>query len=109
MKKVFVFLLIWIGLAAVAWIYGLTQMPSSIREWVLFFLVGPLAFLLASLLFEGLGLLFMRLPGIRHVLVYAERRGEGRELSGLRVLTYLCTSLVGIGLVLAAVWLWHRL
>lgn len=108
MKKAIGFFVIWFGCAAMYWLYFLRRVPESPTEWLLLLVAGPPAFVLASAIAEGAGEVYKRLPGIRHLHSFAERRSVGQEVSALRILVYLVTVLIGIGLVLLATWLWHK-
>lgn len=109
MKKAIGFIAIWLAFAALYWLYFLRRVPESTTEWLLLIVAGPPAFLLASAIAEGAGEVYRRLPGIRHLHSFAEHRSVGQEVSALRILVYLVTALIGIGLVLLVTWLWHKL
>jgi hypothetical protein len=108
MKKLVGFLAIWFLFAGMFWLSFLRRAPASTGEWLLLILAGPPAFLLANLLAEGVGEAYKRVPGIRHLHSFAERRTVGQEISGLRILVYLSTTLLAIALVVVAAWLWQR-
>jgi hypothetical protein len=70
-------------------------------------LAGPPLYLLLGAFGELLGLAYSRFPGVRQGNEFIERRTSSQSLSGVRVLWYLLTSLLAIGIVLVAVWLYR--
>jgi len=107
MKKIAWFLAIWLTFAAMFWLWFLRRVPESLVEWLLILLAGPPAFLLASLVGEAAGEGYKRLPGVKHLHAFAERRTVGQQVSGLRIVVHLCTTLIAIGLVILLTWLWR--
>jgi hypothetical protein len=109
MKKIAGFLAVWFVFVAMYWLYFLRRAPESLSEWLFLLLAGPPAFILISLVAEGLGEAYKRLPGVRHLHAFAERRTVGQETSGLRILVYLITTLIAVAVVIFATWLWRLL
>ncbi|MDM7950368.1 hypothetical protein [Hydrogenophaga sp.] len=106
-KLTFSLLLIWlfVGLAAAyaLWAFEL-QGPT---KWLLYLLAGPPLYLFLSGVGELLGEAYSRLPGIRHGNEFIERRTARHPVSGLRILWYLFISLLVIGVVVAAMWVYR--
>jgi hypothetical protein len=107
-RKLAGFLALWCLCVALAWFYFLRRTPQSSLEWLLLLFAGLPAFLLASFVGEALGLLFGKLPGVRHLHGFAERKTVGKGVSSLRVFVYLCTSLLALAGVVAVTWLWRQ-
>ena len=107
MKKIASFAALWLAFVALAWLCFLRRVPQSPLEWLLLLLAGPPVFILASMIGEVIGEAYKRLPGIRHLHTFTERRTVGQKLSGLRVLVYLFTTLIGVALIIVASWLWR--
>lgn len=107
-KKLTVSLLVvWllVGLAAAYALWAFQ--PQGAAKWFLFVLAAPPLYLLLSGVGELLGEAYSELPGIRQGNEFIERRTASRPVSGLRVLWYLFTSLLAIGTVVAAAWLYR--
>ncbi len=104
-RKLSAVVLLWLLLAGWVWLTMYRGTPSSIGEWLLLLAIGPLTFLVASLIGEGAFAVYARLPGIRHLHEFAERRGDGRALSWLRLGIYLMTIIAFVCVIVAAAWL----
>jgi hypothetical protein len=100
-------LLVWllVGLAAAYALWAFQ--PQGVAKWLLYLLAGPPLYLLLSGVGEFLGDAYSRLPGIRQGNEFIERRTASRSLSWFRVLWYLFTSLLAIGAVISATWLYR--
>ena len=101
-------LAIWVGLVFLVWLAWLPHLPQKPSEWLLLLLIGPPAYVLLALVGEALGLGFRALPGVRHLHRFAERRTETRSFSWLRVLAYLCTTLLALSILGAVAWALNR-
>lgn len=100
-------LLVWllVGLAAAYAVWAFQ--PQGPAKWLLYLLAGPPLYLLLSAFGELLGLAYLKVPGVRQGNEFIERRTASQSLSGVRVLWYLLTSLLAIGIVLVAAWLYR--
>ena len=96
--------IVWFALVGVAWLTFLRRVPSSPLEWLLLVAPGPVAYLVASALGEGVYEIYGRLPGVRHLHTFAESRASGRQLSWLRIGVYLATTLAFCGIIGAIAW-----
>lgn len=105
-KKLTIWLLLaWLLLALVSGYVLWAYQPQGPTKWFLFLFAGPPLYLILTGAGELLGEAYARLPGIRQGNEFIERRTAGRSLSMLRVLWYLFTGLLVIGIMLATTWL----
>ena len=104
-SKLYGAVIVWLLFVVLAWVLLLRRMPSSPLEWLALVVLGPPAYFLASLVAEGAFDVYNRLPGVRHLHAFAERRAVGKEVSWLRVGVYLVTFLVLFGIIFFVAWL----
>lgn len=107
-KKLAIWLLLaWLLLALVSGYVLWAFQPQGPTKWALFLVAGPPLYLLLTGVGELLGKAYARFPGIRQGNELIDRRTAGRSLSMLRVLWYLFTGLLTIGIMLTAAWLYR--
>lgn len=100
-------LLLWLALAALAGYALWAFEPEGLVKWLLYAVAVPPLYLVFSAAGELLAEAFARLPGIRHGNQFIERRTAGQSTSGLRILWYLFTMLLLIGIVVGLTWLYR--
>lgn len=107
--KLYAAVVVWLLFVVLAWALLLRRMPSSPLEWFALVVLGPPAYFLASFVAEGAFNLYNRLPGVRHLHAFAERRAAGKEVSWLRIAVYLVSFLVLFGIIFLLGSLLHAL
>jgi hypothetical protein len=100
-------LLLWLVLAVFAGYALWAFEPQGMAKWLLYVVAVPPLYLVFSAAGDLLGEAFARLPGIRHGNQFVERRTTGPSTSGLRILWYLFTILLLIGIVVGLTWLYR--
>lgn len=96
---------LWLGLSVAAGVLLWQMRPEGPLCWLLFAMVASPAYLLFSVAGESLGLAYSRLPGIRHGNEFVEQKTKRRPISAIRILWYLASTLVFVGLVAVVAWL----
>ncbi len=94
MKRVLIFVAIWVAFGLLLCLFALQRPPSTALGWGLLIVLGPPAYLLMEFVGEGASNLFRALPGIRHIENYAERRSAAKAFSGLRIVVQLVVVLL---------------
>jgi len=84
-----VFLVAWIAAAACAGATLVLLQPTGPMKWVLWLIAGPPAYILVNGAVELIVQTFFAAPGIKQATTYFEKRAEGKQVSGPRMLWYI--------------------
>jgi len=102
-RKFYAILFLWLVAGAAAGAYLYFAEPSGPLKWLLWALAGPVAYVTISGTGELLVAGYFRLPGIRQVTAFVERRSRAKQVSLSRLLWYLFNVLLVLGLGLAII------
>lgn len=102
-RRTLFFLAAWMAAAACAGVALVLLQPTGPMKWALWLVVGPAAYILVSSVFELIVRTYFAVPGIKQATRYFEKRTEGHQFSGPRMLWYLFAFAMLFGIALAVV------
>jgi Na+/proline symporter len=88
-RRTVVFLVAWLAAAAGAGATLFLLQPTGPMTWVLWLVAGPPTYILVRGAVELMVQTFFAAPGIKQATRYFEKRAEGKQVSGPRMLWYI--------------------
>ncbi len=99
-RKFYAVLVLWLVVGAMAGAYLFLFEPSGPLKWLLWAIAGPVAYVTLNGIGELLAAGYFRLPGVRQVTAFFERRAGAKQVSVPRLLWYLFNVLLVLGLAI---------
>ena len=93
----------WIAAAACAGVALFLLQPTGPMKWALWLVAGPLAYILVSGAVELIVQTYFEAPGVKQATRYFEKRAEGKQVSGPRMLWYVFAFTLLFVIVVATV------
>ena len=103
-RRTVVLLVAWMAAAVCAGVALFLLQPTGPMKWALWLVAAPPAYILVSGAVELIVQTYFAAPGIKQATRYFEKRAEGRQVSGPRMLWYMfaCTLLFVIAVAILA-------